>query len=598
MRTAKLIIATLLFSAAPFKASYAATRHVDINVGSPGVGAAWNSAYQSLSVALAASSSGDVIKIAGGTYYPGTIASDTFLIPPGVSIRGGYAGDGAPNPDAFTEVTVLSGDFNATNNTQSDDSTTIVTLAGPSSGTATTTLRGLTIEESWGDSVWATGVLASHPDLSVTMQEVLVQGCQSSGQASGMFLSCANITLLKVTVLGNSQTSGGAPDACGARLVADLDTGVISIDQCTFQGNGGGNYAGAAWCSAHAVKVRRTLFAANGSRALFVDDSDSTTVARCVFADNQFGLLPGAAIGVAGGDVKVWHSAFYANGTKNVGGAIAVEADSAQIVNCLFSNNQAAAKGDHDGGGVWIRSDATTITNCTFFGNYTDGSGGAMWLESENEIQIGNTIVWCSTAQRGDFADIELGGSTTACINYSNFQTLPDYMLDARYCAGATGNISQNPQWVGFDAMKCAFTDQEECVFDAHTRDIALFQLSGDPPSPSPCVNAGSNAILESLQDPLDIDDDMDTASPCSFDLRALCDGLTSKPRYVGVVDMGAFETHCNADFNKDGATTVADIFAFLTAWFASHPSADYNGIDGVTVADIFAFLTDWFSGC
>jgi hypothetical protein len=41
----------------------------------------------------------------------------------------------------------------------------------------------------------------------------------------------------------------------------------------------------------------------------------------------------------------------------------------------------------------------------------------------------------------------------------------------------------------------------------------------------------------------------------------------------------------------------VADIFAFLNAWFAGDLSADING-GGLAVSDIFAFLNAWFAGC
>jgi hypothetical protein len=42
----------------------------------------------------------------------------------------------------------------------------------------------------------------------------------------------------------------------------------------------------------------------------------------------------------------------------------------------------------------------------------------------------------------------------------------------------------------------------------------------------------------------------------------------------------------------------VADIFAFLNAWFAGAPASDFDHINGLQVADIFAFLNAWFAGC
>lgn len=54
----------------------------------------------------------------------------------------------------------------------------------------------------------------------------------------------------------------------------------------------------------------------------------------------------------------------------------------------------------------------------------------------------------------------------------------------------------------------------------------------------------------------------------------------------------------CPADYDADGLVAIADIFAFLNAWFAGSPDTDFDGINGLQVADIFAFLNAWFAGC
>jgi hypothetical protein len=56
--------------------------------------------------------------------------------------------------------------------------------------------------------------------------------------------------------------------------------------------------------------------------------------------------------------------------------------------------------------------------------------------------------------------------------------------------------------------------------------------------------------------------------------------------------------TGCQADFDGNTVLNVADIFAFLAAWFASDPSADIDGVPGIGVPDIFSFLSLWFAGC
>lgn len=53
----------------------------------------------------------------------------------------------------------------------------------------------------------------------------------------------------------------------------------------------------------------------------------------------------------------------------------------------------------------------------------------------------------------------------------------------------------------------------------------------------------------------------------------------------------------CAADFDGNGTRDVADVFAFLAAWFAGEPAAyEFGGTPGVPA--IFAFLTAWFAGC
>jgi hypothetical protein len=54
----------------------------------------------------------------------------------------------------------------------------------------------------------------------------------------------------------------------------------------------------------------------------------------------------------------------------------------------------------------------------------------------------------------------------------------------------------------------------------------------------------------------------------------------------------------CGADFDCNGVVAVADIFAYLNAWFASDPRTDINGTPGLQVSDVFAFFSVWFTGC
>jgi hypothetical protein len=54
----------------------------------------------------------------------------------------------------------------------------------------------------------------------------------------------------------------------------------------------------------------------------------------------------------------------------------------------------------------------------------------------------------------------------------------------------------------------------------------------------------------------------------------------------------------CNADFDQNGALTVADIFGYLAAFFSGGIWGDIDGNFVVNVQDIFQFLAAWFAGC
>jgi len=54
----------------------------------------------------------------------------------------------------------------------------------------------------------------------------------------------------------------------------------------------------------------------------------------------------------------------------------------------------------------------------------------------------------------------------------------------------------------------------------------------------------------------------------------------------------------CVPDLDGLAGLDVADIFFFLSLWFADGPAADWDTLNGVDVPDIFSYLSDWFAGC
>jgi hypothetical protein len=98
--------------------------------------------------------------------------------------------------------------------------------------------------------------------------------------------------------------------------------------------------------------------------------------------------------------------------------------------------------------------------------------------------------------------------------------------------------------------------------------------------SPSPCAQPGACC----------------NGTSCSFGLPSACTG-SFQGANVACGAPANPTTCCRANFDAINGLQVADIFAFLNAWFAGDPRADVNG-GGLAVADIFAFLNLWFAGC
>ncbi len=71
------------------------------------------------------------------------------------------------------------------------------------------------------------------------------------------------------------------------------------------------------------------------------------------------------------------------------------------------------------------------------------------------------------------------------------------------------------------------------------------------------------------------------------------CSGTHDLSLFVNAIQIGTPW----ADIDCDRLLSVADIFGFLSEWFAGSPPGDFNGIDGANVSDIFDYLNVWFAG-
>ncbi len=78
-----------------------------------------------------------------------------------------------------------------------------------------------------------------------------------------------------------------------------------------------------------------------------------------------------------------------------------------------------------------------------------------------------------------------------------------------------------------------------------------------------------------------------------STDIPLLSDATLKSPVLVDAMGVRLIVTHI-ADWNNDLSVNVADIFHFLSSWFAGQGDFDGNGTN--EVPDIFTYLASWFA--
>jgi len=217
-----LIVPVLLLAMAC--AAGGQTIFVDANAVGANNGTSWADAYNCLQGALAAASSGAEIRVAQGTYKPDrgatVTASDrtaTFQLASGVTMRGGYTGSGAPDPNARdinAHKTILSGDLNGDEGSafahNSENSYHVVTGSGTD---ATAVIDGFIITA--GN---ANGYFLDGHDAGAGMRNVngspTIKSCvfkQNWGiRGSGMANSTSSPTVINCTFTGNSSWYGAA----------------------------------------------------------------------------------------------------------------------------------------------------------------------------------------------------------------------------------------------------------------------------------------------------------------------------------------------------------------------------------------------------
>ena len=291
------------------------TFYVKWNANGANNGTSWTNAYTNLQSALAASSSGDEIWVAAGTYKPiaGTDRTISFALKNGVALYGGFAGTETlrTQRNPVTNVTVLSGDIGVAGST-ADNSYHVVYSESTDD---TTMLDGFTITagNANGSSPLNNGGGLYNKNSSLKLENLIFQGNTASVDGGGLYNTGSNSTLLNITFRQNTATNSGGGIY---NSQSDLIQQNITFDQNSAGRSGGGmaNYY------SHPTLTNVTFY--NNSAATYggglAQSFSSPTLINVTFNGNSASVTGGGAITNDDSHPVIVNSILYGN----VGGEI------------------------------------------------------------------------------------------------------------------------------------------------------------------------------------------------------------------------------------------------------------------------------------
>jgi len=400
MATRRILPLCLILLAALACTSRAKIIYVDDDANAPGDGSSWQNAFRFLQDGLAVAKSGDEVRVAQGMYRPDRSAAKpegsrdrdaTFHLIDQVTLKGGFAGVGTPDPnvrDISTYRSILSGDL-AGNDveltdplaardepTRSDNCYHVVSynerreqqtdLDTEMDGFVITGGHALLFKEgsivsmttpdrNRGGGVFICGDRVASVKAAVRDCEFVDNYCEASGGALYCYIA-SDLSVTRCTFVGNgSHIRGGGMDVSSRETV---------LSSCRFRGNSAGQNGGGVRTTMHAV-LTDCVFTENHARCgggLLIDGG-SASISDCGFVHNS-ATWGGAAAVYA--DTEFSDCNFVGNVAEVYGGAIShSDFDTLKLNQCILSGNMA----QESGGAIRKGYGQLSLENCTVSGN-------------------------------------------------------------------------------------------------------------------------------------------------------------------------------------------------------------------------------------
>lgn len=367
--------------------------YVDDDAAPGGDGSSWANAYKYLQDALADANSASKpveFRVAQGTYRPdedvlnpdGTGDREaSFQLINGVTLKGGYAGLGEPDPntrDIGLYETTLSGDLEGndvivkdpcdlvTEATRADNSYRLVKGIDTDS---TAVIVGFTIR---GGNAYETGY---------------------NRNGGGIYLGESNSIVSECTFIDNSAYQGG-----GLFSVHSSP----NVAQCTFSGNHAWRDGGGLWHEYGSPIVNSCKFIGNVARddagGVYFSQEGSPTLEYCTITENVAGDDGGGIYCSKECRLLMVGNVITGNVALNGGGIGCKKIGRPKIVDNTITANRAI----DDGGGMYLRDSACDVRGNVIRENSAGDDGGGMFLKTDwyhyqwevaDSNLVGNVIV-------------------------------------------------------------------------------------------------------------------------------------------------------------------------------------------------------------
>ena len=549
----KLIAKTLLFILLSIP-SLVFAEVIFVNHAATGLnnGTSWQDAFTDLQDALNSFPTPDTIWVAKGTYYPtsGTDRYISYHLPNGVALYGGFEGGETElsQRDWESNETILSGDIGV----QGDHSDNSFTVLYATQTDTTTLIDGLIIQfgnsnssipiESPYGPTKCGGALFLDAQDSGNETSIKIRNCHfkvnyASGQGGAIFFagqnSATNYFISNSQFENNyAENSGGAIGKIGGC------TNFQNILSSVFINNHSQNFGGAIWSNDPNIAIDLNISNCNfnnNSAALggaisktnfFGTNNHDLHISDCFFENNSastFGnaLYDGAA---ASGDIYIIRSSFKGNATNPTSSTIFCEGAVMRdliISHCNFIENVNFRIIDTD-------FNLYLLNNLFYKNSYINPSYESSCIHSHytgNKIEIVNNIFFKNDRVFYGSGELKVANSifwdNPTFFNRKNFYLRPNSTLeiessifDVVSCDSITefSPLSNN---INLFCHPDVLFNVDPLFRDTANLDFSLLSCS-------PAINAGNNAIIDSL---------------------GILEDLAGNNRVLeGTVDIGAYE--------------------------------------------------------